>query len=58
MELKPGKHVSEANGFVRDAMESRILELWKSIFDKEAKKVVKNEISDLFLSVRREPPPH
>ncbi|CAA7054322.1 unnamed protein product [Microthlaspi erraticum] len=58
-ELNPGKHVSEANGFVREAMESRILELWKSIFDKDAKKVVKIEMfGDLFLSVCTEPPPH
>lgn len=29
------KHVSQGNGFAREAMESDIMDLWKSIFDKE-----------------------
>ncbi|KFK33698.1 hypothetical protein AALP_AA5G048400 [Arabis alpina] len=36
-ELKGAKAVSEANGFAREAMESDIMDLWKSVFDKEAK---------------------
>lgn len=31
--LRPVKHVSEANGFAREAIESEILPLWKSLFD-------------------------
>ncbi|VVB03747.1 unnamed protein product [Arabis nemorensis] len=31
------KAVSEENGFARDVIESKILHLWKSLFDKEAK---------------------
>ncbi|KAG7583173.1 hypothetical protein ISN44_As08g027010 [Arabidopsis suecica] len=33
--LRCAKDVLEANGFVRDAMESKILDLWKPLFDKE-----------------------
>ncbi|EOA35174.1 hypothetical protein CARUB_v10020319mg [Capsella rubella] len=54
--LRVVKAVSEANGFAREAMESNILDLWKSVFDKEAKeatqtiKVIRLEmLRDLFL---------
>ncbi|EFH59274.1 hypothetical protein ARALYDRAFT_897979 [Arabidopsis lyrata subsp. lyrata] len=33
--LRCAKDVLEANGFARDAMESKILDLWKPLFDKE-----------------------
>lgn len=33
--LRSTKDVSEANGIVRDVMESNILDFWKSLFDKE-----------------------
>ncbi|XP_010517194.1 PREDICTED: uncharacterized protein LOC104792689 [Camelina sativa] len=57
------KAVSEANGFARDVMESNFLDLWKSLFDKEAKeatltlKAIKNGIlRDLFLPLYNEAP--
>uniref|UniRef100_A0A1J3FTH4 Uncharacterized protein n=1 Tax=Noccaea caerulescens TaxID=107243 RepID=A0A1J3FTH4_NOCCA len=59
--LRCVKGVAEANGFARETMESSFLDLWKSVFDKEAKeatetlKVIKNGIlSDLFLPLLNE----
>ncbi|CAA7031928.1 unnamed protein product [Microthlaspi erraticum] len=52
--LRCARHVSEMNGFVRDAMESDIEDLWETLFDKETEeawslKVTREEIlSDLF----------
>ncbi|EOA26579.1 hypothetical protein CARUB_v10022638mg [Capsella rubella] len=58
------KAVSEANGFGRDVMKSNCLDVWKSLFDKEAKeatltlKAIKNGILlDLFLPLYNEAPP-
>ncbi|ESQ28991.1 hypothetical protein EUTSA_v10024117mg [Eutrema salsugineum] len=48
------KDVSEANGFVREAIKSNIWDLWKSLFDKETEeawtqKVIRHEIlCDMF----------
>ncbi|VVB17938.1 unnamed protein product [Arabis nemorensis] len=59
--LSCGKAVSEANGFVREDIEWRILGLWKSLFDKAANeatqtmKVIKYRILlDLFLPLHNE----
>ncbi|KAG7584632.1 hypothetical protein ISN45_Aa02g000330 [Arabidopsis thaliana x Arabidopsis arenosa] len=59
--LRSVKAVSEANGFAREAMEPNILDMWKSVLDKEAKeatqtlKVINNRIlSDLFLPLWNE----
>lgn len=58
------KAVSDANGFARDAMESDISELWRSLFEIEAKEAtptletIKNEIiRDLFLPLSYDAPP-
>uniref|UniRef100_A0A1J3IME1 Uncharacterized protein n=1 Tax=Noccaea caerulescens TaxID=107243 RepID=A0A1J3IME1_NOCCA len=51
--LRSAKHVSEANGFARDTMESNISDLWKSLFEQKAgqatHQVTRSRIlSDLF----------
>ncbi|CAE5962174.1 unnamed protein product [Arabidopsis arenosa] len=57
--LRCAKAVSEAKGFAREAMETDIGDLWKSLFDKEAKEVMKHEIFwDLFLPLCMEAVPH
>ncbi|CAH2048189.1 unnamed protein product [Thlaspi arvense] len=59
--LRSVKAVSEANGFKREAIKCSISEMWKSLFDKEAKeasqtlRVIKNGIlRDLFLPLLNE----
>ncbi|CAA7028953.1 unnamed protein product [Microthlaspi erraticum] len=56
--LRCVKPVAEANGFARETMESSFLDLWKSVFDKEAKeatetlKAIEDGIfADLFLPI-------
>lgn len=52
--MRCAKEVSEANGFAREVMESNILALWKSLFNRETKEawyreMIRDEIlSDLF----------
>ncbi|EOA33382.1 hypothetical protein CARUB_v10020308mg [Capsella rubella] len=57
--LRCAKAVSEANGFAREAMEPDIQDLWKSLFDKEAKQVINHAVLvDLFLPLCIEAVPH
>lgn len=58
------RSVSEAYGFARDAMEPDILDMWKSLFDTEAKEasqtlrdMKQGIIRDLFLPLFNEAPP-
>ncbi|KFK23206.1 hypothetical protein AALP_AAs59823U000200 [Arabis alpina] len=57
--LRCVKDVSEANGFVREALESSVLDSWKTLFDNKDKKVMKNGsmLGDLFLHVCFKAPP-
>lgn len=49
--LRCTKKNSEENGFAREVMESNILELWKSLFDKDAKEAWKPRVMRRIVSL-------
>lgn len=60
--LRSAKHVLEASGFARETIESKIFDLWKSVFDEEAKEATESlqairsgVINDLFKPISGKP---